>query len=59
MKATRDIAPDEAIRLHPSLPAPCHDALTLSGGGTLAKIALGDQGYTLRITQARKLTLTK
>lgn len=59
MKDTRDIAPEDRIRPDPSLPAPCHDALTLTGGGTLAKIALGDQVYTLRITQARKLILTK
>ena len=38
---------------------PCHDALTLTGGGALALITLGDQTYTLRITRAQKLILTK
>lgn len=38
---------------------PCHDALALTGGGALALITLGDQTYTLRITRARKLILTK
>ena len=46
---------------HPSVghDLPCHDALTLTGGGTLALITLGDQTYTLRITRAQKLILTK
>lgn len=38
---------------------PCHDALALTGGGALALITLGDQTYTLRITRAQKLILTK
>jgi hemin uptake protein HemP len=38
---------------------PEHDALTLTGGGNLARIRLGEQVYTLRITRAGKLILTK
>ena len=38
---------------------PCHDALALTCGGSLALITLGDQTYTLRITRAQKLILTK
>ncbi|MFP4045238.1 MAG: hemin uptake protein HemP [Rhodosalinus sp.] len=38
---------------------PCHDAIALTDGGTLALITLGDQTYRLRITRAQKLILTK
>ncbi len=38
---------------------PAHRAEELTGGGRLAHIALGDQVYTLRITRAGKLILTK
>lgn len=38
---------------------PAYDAADLTKGGRLAKILLGDQVYTLRITQAGKLILTK
>lgn len=38
---------------------PLHVAQALTGGGREAKIALGDQIYTLRITRAGKLILTK
>ncbi|SDN56289.1 Hemin uptake protein hemP [Lutimaribacter pacificus] len=38
---------------------PQHDALALTNGGHLALIRLGDQVYTLRITKAGKLILTK
>lgn len=38
---------------------PVHDAQTLTAGGGLALIRLGDQIYTLRITRAGKLILTK
>ena len=38
---------------------PEHDALSLTEGGKLARIRLGDQVYTLRITRAGKLILTK
>ncbi len=38
---------------------PLHVAQSLTEGGREAKIALGDQIYTLRITRAGKLILTK
>ncbi|WP_170773822.1 hemin uptake protein HemP [Ruegeria lacuscaerulensis] len=38
---------------------PAHKAEELTKGGNLAHIALGDQLYTLRITRAGKLILTK
>lgn len=38
---------------------PAHKAEDLTMGGNLAHIALGDQLYTLRITRAGKLILTK
>ncbi|WP_082688839.1 hemin uptake protein HemP [Ruegeria marisrubri] len=38
---------------------PAHKAEDLTKGGNLAHIALGDQLYTLRITRAGKLILTK
>ncbi|WP_244961236.1 hemin uptake protein HemP [Paracoccus sanguinis] len=44
----------------PVLPAvPLHDATALTEGGHLAQIALDGQIYTLRITRAGKLILTK
>ena len=38
---------------------PVYDAADLTKGGDLAKIKLEDQLYTLRITRAGKLILTK
>lgn len=38
---------------------PAYRAEDLTRGGRLAHIALGDQVYTLRITRAGKLILTK
>lgn len=38
---------------------PVHDANELTNGGYLANIRLQDQVYTLRITRAGKLILTK
>ena len=38
---------------------PTYDAARLTRGGNLAQIALADQLYTLRITRAGKLILTK
>lgn len=38
---------------------PTYDALELTKGGNLANILLGEQAYTLRITRAGKLILTK
>lgn len=41
----------------PALPR--HEALALTEGGTQAQIALNGQVYSLRITRAGKLILTK
>lgn len=38
---------------------PLYDAKDLTQGGDLAQIQLSDQIYTLRITRAGKLILTK
>ncbi|WP_272004850.1 hemin uptake protein HemP [Roseovarius sp. ZX-A-9] len=38
---------------------PAYDARDLMQGGDQAQIVLGDQTYTLRITRAGKLILTK
>lgn len=43
----------------PALSLPEHEALSLTNGGNLALIRLGHQVYTLRITRAGKLILTK
>jgi hemin uptake protein HemP len=39
--------------------AACHDARVLTDGGQIAYIVLDGQTYTLRITRAGKLILTK
>ncbi len=53
--------PAEAFSTHPTLsdPTPLHDAARLTKGGNLARIALNGQVYSLRITRAGKLILTK
>ena len=38
---------------------PVHDARALTEGGSLARIMLAGQVYSLRITRAGKLILTK
>jgi hemin uptake protein HemP len=38
---------------------PVHDATSLTSGGNTARIVLHGQTYTLRITRAGKLILTK
>ena len=38
---------------------PTHDALELTKGGKVATITLAGKQYTLRITKAAKLILTK
>jgi hemin uptake protein HemP len=43
----------------PADSAPVHDAEALTGGGATARIILHGQAYTLRITRAGKLILTK
>ena len=40
-------------------PPPRHEAEALTGGKPTAEIVLGAQVYTLRITRAGKLLLTK
>ena len=43
----------------PASSAPVHDALALTQGGVQAQLVLNGQVYTLRITRAGKLILTK
>lgn len=43
----------------PAAGTPVHDATELTGPNGLALIRLGDAVYTLRITRAGKLILTK
>lgn len=45
-EAPRDVVPE-------------HDAKSLTGAGRIARIRLDGQTYLLRITQARRLILTK
>jgi hemin uptake protein HemP len=40
-------------------PSPRHDARALTAGGRAAEIALDGRTYTLRITRAGKLILTR
>ncbi|WP_245776293.1 hemin uptake protein HemP [Thalassovita taeanensis] len=54
MRLNRDGASEVPI---PRLPT--HNAMELTQGGTQAQIVLGDQIYSLRITRAGKLILTK
>lgn len=54
--AAPDAAADAAVLRDD---APHHDARSLTGGGTQARIVLDDQVYTLRITRQGKLILTK
>lgn len=49
--------PTTATPVTPSLPE--HLATDLTGNGPTALIRLGDKVYTLRITRAGKLILTK
>ena len=50
---------DSGVRDTSAKGPPVHDALELNAGGDLALIRLGDQHYTLRVTRAGKLILTK
>ncbi|WP_084794509.1 hemin uptake protein HemP [Pseudoponticoccus marisrubri] len=54
-----DRTPPEAQRRDPVDRLPVHDARALVGGEGLARIILDDAVYTLRITHAGKLILTK
>ncbi|MGB3553527.1 MAG: hemin uptake protein HemP [Jannaschia sp.] len=47
------------LRTQTSPKIPEHDAQALLGGSDVARIVLGDQVYTLRLTRAGKLILTK
>jgi hemin uptake protein HemP len=51
------VARELSVRLEDKLPV--YDANDLTKGGDLAQIKLEDQIYTLRITRAGKLILTK
>lgn len=56
-------APISADAFSPANPprdtTPLHDALRLTMGGSLARITLNGQVYSLRITRQGKLILTK
>jgi len=47
------------LPMPPQVTVPRHDAVRLTEGGSLAPIDLNGQTYSLRITRAGKLILTK
>lgn len=49
------------VQIKPTVPSnlPTYDAKDLTQNGDQAQIVLGEQTYTLRITRAGKLILTK
>ncbi|KMW59782.1 hypothetical protein AIOL_004766 [Candidatus Rhodobacter oscarellae] len=49
----------QEIEMRPEERLPIYEASDLTKGGDLARIKLQDQLYTLRITRAGKLILTK
>lgn len=51
--------PDPVTLSYTPTEPPLHDAVNLTGGGVQARIALNGQIYSLRITRAGKLILTK
>jgi hemin uptake protein HemP len=51
--------PDPAALVQDAAQPPLHDALRLTEGGPQARIVLNGQIYSLRITRAGKLILTK
>jgi hemin uptake protein HemP len=53
------IAVAKEVHSRPVDTVPVYDAQDLTKNGDLAQIQLGDQLYTLRITRAGKLILTK
>ncbi|MCC6305688.1 MAG: hemin uptake protein HemP [Rhodobacteraceae bacterium] len=59
MTALVPLHPLSGPALRRDLPAPRHDARSLTGGGREARIELDGQTYTLRITRQGKLILTK
>lgn len=59
---TLHLPPPGESRITPWLTAdatPLHEARVLTEGGSLARIVLDGQVYSLRITRAGKLILTK
>ena len=58
MLSPRPTPPAAAPYGAPACP-PVHDARDLTAGGITAEIRLNGQTYTLRITRAGKLILTK
>lgn len=67
MNARSDFPPDwpaiprhlASVTLAPPPALPVHDARRLTGPGGVARIMLDGQTYSLRITRAGKLILTK
>ncbi len=57
MTPTLSVAQSSAIDLHQTIP--CYDAKQLTQREGVAHIVLNDSVYTLRITRAGKLILTK
>lgn len=53
------ISDPDLLASRATIAIPRHDALDLTKGGALAQIDLHGQVYTLRITRAGKLILTK
>jgi hemin uptake protein HemP len=47
------------MMMHSAATIPTHDARVLTAGQAMAQITLDGQIYTLRITKAEKLILTK
>lgn len=51
--------PPAPLAVSAGSPPPCYDARELTRDGNLAELVLDGQRYTLRITRAGKLILTK
>lgn len=57
---TRHYSPPHPTTVGPQpSEVPSHDALEITEGGHIAQIVLDDKLYTLRVTKAGKLILTK
>ncbi|CUH75322.1 Hemin uptake protein [Tritonibacter multivorans] len=59
MNAVTPLSVDNLVRSATSESFPTHDAVELTKGGNQARIVLNGQIYSLRITRAGKLILTK
>ncbi len=57
--ATLSVLPSPKPAPLASAPVPAYDARDLVGPGTQATLLLDGQAYTLRVTRAGKLILTK